>query len=77
MITTGSAERGQPDWYERIRTDTMTLIESSGFAEYFSAQDGQPCGGDTFTWTAAIWLAFHAGNSPPAPGSPIRNLQLR
>lgn len=58
MIAAGLQGVGQPDWYERIRADTMTLIETSGFAEYFSPLDGRPCGGATFTWTAAIWLAF-------------------
>jgi len=58
MIAQGLADVGQHDWYERIRSDTLALIEKSGFAEYFDPVDGGPCGGDTFTWTAAIWLAW-------------------
>jgi len=60
MIAVGLRDADETDWYQRIRSDTMTLIETSGFAEYFSPIDAQPCGGTTFTWTAAIWLAFNA-----------------
>lgn len=58
MIAQGLADHGHQDWYERIRADTLALIEKSGFAEYFSPVDGRPCGGSLFTWTAAIWLAW-------------------
>ena len=29
-----------------------------GFAEYFHPINGTPGGGDSFTWTAAVWLAW-------------------
>ncbi|MBM2576298.1 hypothetical protein JQC91_08265 [Jannaschia sp. Os4] len=43
---------------ERLRTDTAALIERGGFNEYFDPVDGTPCGGQHFTWTAAIWLTW-------------------
>ena len=63
MIATGLAESGEPELAESIRTDTRTLIQNQGFAEYFSAIDGQGCGGDSFSWTAAIWLAWASPNA--------------
>lgn len=58
MIGLGLAECGHHDWAERVRRDTRDLIQGAGFAEYFSPLDGQGCGGGTFSWTAAIWLAW-------------------
>ncbi len=58
MIAQGVREAGRPDLAEAVRTDTARLIRTSGFAEYFSPVDGQGCGGGTFSWTAAIWLAW-------------------
>ena len=43
---------------DRIRRDTARLIEMAGFAEYYSAVDGQSAGGGAFSWTAAVWLAW-------------------
>lgn len=63
MIAHGLADFGRDDLYDRIRADSLALIQKSGFAEYFSPADGQPCGGDSFTWTAAIWLAWADGDS--------------
>jgi alpha,alpha-trehalase len=61
MIAKGFAEEGQPDWADRIRADTARLIKTGGFAEYFSPNTGEGCGGGTFSWTAAIWLAWGLG----------------
>ena len=58
MVSTGLHEAGQTDEAERIRRDTVALIDQNGFAEYFDPQDGTPAGGGTFTWTAAIWLGW-------------------
>jgi len=58
MIGQGLMEAGFVDWSERVRADTLRLIEVSGFYEAFSPVDGAPSGGDTFSWTAAIWLAL-------------------
>ncbi|MEJ6391407.1 MGH1-like glycoside hydrolase domain-containing protein [Gymnodinialimonas ulvae] len=58
MAAKGMAEAGLETQAERIRRDTARLIAERGFAEYFSPIDGTPAGGGTFTWTAAVWLAW-------------------
>ncbi len=66
MIATGLAECGETGLAERLRADTRRLAEIGGFAEYYSAIDGQPAGGNAFSWTAAVWLAWagRAGTNP-------------
>lgn len=51
-----------------LRARTASLIAEHGFAEYFDPVDGHPAGGGTFTWTAAIWLAWA---SPSARGGAV------
>ena len=58
MIGLGLADMGHRDHAERLRRDTAALIAEHGFAEYFHPQTGDPAGGGTFTWTAAVWLAW-------------------
>ncbi|AHM02686.1 hypothetical protein roselon_00229 [Roseibacterium elongatum DSM 19469] len=54
----GMEEAGLAEQADRVRADTARLIAENGFAEYFSPIDGTPAGGATFTWTAAVWLAW-------------------
>ncbi len=65
MIGRGLAEAGYSELAERIRSDTRKLVEQSGFFEYFNPLTGEGCGGNDFSWTAAIWLAW-AGRTPEA-----------
>ena len=58
MIGTGLAEAGHRGHGERVRRDTGALIARNGFYEAFSPVDGTGSGGDDFSWTAAIWLAW-------------------
>ena len=58
MIGSGLAEAGHAGWGDRVRRDTRNLIERNGFYEAFSPIDGTGSGGDDFSWTAAIWLAW-------------------
>lgn len=58
LIGKGLKEVGEDAWAARIREDTRKLIQAHGFAEYFSPVDGQGCGGQAFSWTAAVWLAW-------------------
>jgi hypothetical protein len=58
MIGIGLAEAGQESWAAKLRGDTRALIERNGFYEAFSPVDGSGSGGDDFSWTAAIWLAW-------------------
>jgi hypothetical protein len=59
MIATGLQEAGHAAG-ARVRDDTLALIARNGFFEAFSPVDGSGSGGDDFSWTAAIWLAWHA-----------------
>lgn len=58
MIGTGLSEAGHAALGDRVRRDTLSLIERNGFYEAFSPIDGTGSGGDDFSWTAAIWLAW-------------------
>jgi hypothetical protein len=61
MIGQGLAESGYDAEANRMRRDTLALIERNGFYEAFSPVDGTGSGGDDFSWTAAIWLALRKG----------------
>lgn len=54
MIANGLHAAGQTGIANRIDADSLRLIETSGFAEYYDPLTGEPCGGDQFTWTAAM-----------------------
>lgn len=58
MVGTGLTEAGETERGERVRRDTRTLIERNGLYEAFSPVDGTGSGGDDFSWTSAIWLAW-------------------
>jgi len=58
LVNKGLIEHHRPDLSERLVSDSLALIRQSGFAEYYGAHSGTPCGGDTFTWTAAMVLEF-------------------
>ncbi|SFR87397.1 MGH1-like glycoside hydrolase domain-containing protein [Sphingomonas jatrophae] len=60
MIGTGLAEAGHAGSAAKVRQDTLDLIARNGFYEAFSPIDGTGSGGDDFSWTAAIWLAWNA-----------------
>jgi len=54
MIADGLAKAGQKGAAGRITADSIELIRHSGFAEYYDPMTGEPCGGGSFTWTAAM-----------------------
>ncbi len=54
MIANGLQNAGQTGTSERVMQDCIRLIDESGFAEYYGPHDAEPCGGDQFTWTAAM-----------------------
>jgi mannosylglycerate hydrolase len=58
MIGEGLYEAGDAMRAERVRGDTLALMEQNGFYEAYSPIDGTGSGGDDFSWTAAIWLAW-------------------
>jgi hypothetical protein len=58
MIAQGLTAYGYDPLAERVRADTLTLMERAGFAEYYDPNDGGGLGGFTFSWTAAIYLIW-------------------
>ena len=58
MIAKGFREQGREDWAERVKLDTRTLMEKTGFYEAYSPEDGSGSGGNEFSWTAAMWLTW-------------------
>lgn len=58
MIGTGLGECGYHGQAERVRRDTAEVMRRSGLYEAYSPIDGTGSGGDDFSWTAAIWLAW-------------------
>ena len=58
LVGLGLAEMGYLAEAEILRNSTQSLIAEHGFAEYFHPINGTPGGGDSFTWTAAVWLAW-------------------
>ncbi len=60
MIALSAEAAGRPDIAERLQSDTRRLINEAGFWEYFDPDAVAGCGGDRFSWTAAValyWLA--------------------
>ena len=58
MISNGMCQAGLHDIAKNIEIDSLKLIQSGGFAEYYNPITGAPCGGDQFTWTAAMVIEF-------------------
>ncbi|MDQ8202358.1 trehalase family glycosidase [Pelagicoccus sp. SDUM812003] len=58
LVARGLSEYGFEEKANRIRLDTRRVIQKSGFYEYFDPITGEGSGGNNFTWTAAIWLAW-------------------
>lgn len=57
LIGLGLEEQGHAQ-SDQIRLATRRLIGDYGFAEYFNPLTGAPAGGQSFTWTAAVWLTW-------------------
>ena len=60
MIADGLTAAGYQDLSQRIHKDTAAMIQRSGFHEYYCPLTGKGCGGNDFSWTASIWLAWAA-----------------
>ncbi|CAM3212245.1 Neutral trehalase [Sphingomonas antarctica] len=58
MIGIGLAEAGHDVRAKRVKGDTRTMMNQTGFFEAYSPVDGTGSGGDDFSWTAAMWLAW-------------------
>lgn len=62
LIGTGLEACGHPEG-AALRENTRDAIAEHGFAEYFDPLTGEPAGGGTFTWTAAVWLGWASPNA--------------
>ncbi|KAF0116532.1 MAG: hypothetical protein FD150_377 [Rhodobacteraceae bacterium] len=60
MIADGLARSGLAEASAAITRSSLDLIRTSGFAEYYDPESGEPLGGSRFTWTAAMVLEFLA-----------------
>ncbi|MFK8084088.1 MAG: amylo-alpha-1,6-glucosidase [Granulosicoccus sp.] len=58
LIVDGLRHSGHEELALRIESASLELIRESGFAEYYDPVSGEPCGGSTFTWTAAMVMEF-------------------
>lgn len=58
LISDGLRHAGQLDIAKRIEGASLELIDTGGFAEYYDPITGEPCGGASFTWTAAMVMEF-------------------
>ena len=58
MVADGLQRDGHADTAQRIIDDSVELIKVGGFSEYYDPLSGAPCGGGTFTWTAAMVIEF-------------------
>lgn len=56
LIARGLADEGFASHANRVKSNTIDLIENAGFRENFCPATGMGCGGHEFSWTAAIWL---------------------
>ena len=56
MIARGLSDAEFEDLAFRVTSDTKSLIEENGMAEYFDPLAGKGLGGMNFSWTAAIYL---------------------
>jgi len=58
LIMDGLRKSGYNDMALKIETASLELINTGGFAEYYDPSTGEPCGGGSFTWTAAMVMEF-------------------
>jgi neutral trehalase len=58
MVADGIVWAGQLERGEHLRITTRELVERSGFCEYYDPRTGAGIGGQGFSWTAALTLAW-------------------
>ena len=56
MISEGLKEYGYNELSKKIRMQTLELISKLGFHEYYHPLGEFGFGGDSFSWTAAVYL---------------------
>lgn len=58
LVSRGFTDAGFADLGERVRRDTGELIRETGFYEAYNPITSAGTGGNDFSWTAAMWLAW-------------------
>lgn len=71
MIAEGLKDGDHDDLSHFICDTSLDLIRTSGFAEYYDPVEGVACGGQSFSWTAAMVLEFLNSAREPIPAEPI------
>jgi mannosylglycerate hydrolase len=66
LVGDGLARSGFTDRASALRLTTRELVVR-GFAEYYDPRDGTGIGGQGFSWSAALTLAWITGRTPGAP----------
>jgi len=62
MIGTGFKDYNHVETARLIQNQTLELINKNDFSEYYNPITGEGCGGNKFSWTAAIWLYWQQQN---------------
>jgi glycogen debranching enzyme len=57
LVADGLLRGGFPEQAAALRSDTRALVDD-GFSEYFDPRSGSGIGGQSFSWTAALTLAW-------------------
>ena len=63
LLIEGLLRYGYNDLANLVRQNTLALIESAGFREYYDARDGSGCGSSDFSWSAALALELAESHS--------------
>lgn len=62
LIADGLDRYGFKSEAEKIRNQSISVVEQHGPYEYFSAKNGDPAGAKNFSWTAALIIDFIANS---------------
>jgi hypothetical protein len=58
LVADGLVHAGFGECAEALRRSTLALVEQWGFSEYYDARTGEGIGGRSFSWSAALTLAW-------------------
>jgi hypothetical protein len=67
LIADGFSRAGLSDVAEEVRGESLNLFAESGFAEYYDPLTGEPLGGGSFTWSAAMVVELVRSGGDDAP----------
>jgi hypothetical protein len=71
LVAVGLRQHGQAQLAAKLDADLITLVERSGFREYFNPVTGSGHGTDRFSWSAAIVLHLLRGSTEPIARSVV------